>query len=132
MSLVVGLVHSVALKLLYGNPLCDRIWKEEQAREPGVKRWPEMKKYLIKQLLGTQVEVFIITVGFLWIRPLVSLDGLTGTLLLGLFFAALRIYPRTWNMWIQSTYPKSLLIMESINGTLSTFVMVITLHFLTR
>lgn len=43
---------------------------------------------------------------------------------LALLLAAVRVYPRFWNMWIQSTYPRHLLAIEVVNGTLSTFLVV--------
>ncbi len=54
---VIGLVHFMIIGILYGNPLVDRIYKEAQRTEPGVRKWPSMPAYMIRQFLGTQVEI---------------------------------------------------------------------------
>ncbi len=98
--------------------------------EPGVRKWDSRGKYLFFQFLGTQVEVFVLTLGFIWLRPLIQLDGMYGAIVLGLLFTAIRVYPRLWNMWIQSTYPNRLLGIEIINGTISTLTIVCGLQLL--
>lgn len=128
---VVGLIHFVVVGMLYGNPLIDRFYREASGTEPGVKVHPSKPKYFLQMFLGTQVEVYILALGFLWIRPLLSIEGWLGTILLGLLFAGIRVYPRFWNMWIQSTYPNRLLAIEFVNGTLSTLVIVCGMHLLT-
>src|SRR5690242_11292612 len=107
-GLVAGVAHFVAIGLLYGNPLVDRVYARATDSSPAVRRWPSRTRYLVTQFLGTQVEVYLLTIGFVWLRPLVTLSGLAGATVLGLLFAGLRVYPRFWNMWIQSTYPRHL------------------------
>lgn len=129
---VAGLVHFVVVGALYGNPFIDRIYKNAQKTEAGVRKWSSQPKYLITQFLGTQIEVYILTISFLWLRPLVPVTGLTGAIVLGLLFAGIRVYPRFWNMWIQSTYPSRLLKIEFVNGIVSTLTIVVALHYLVR
>lgn len=127
---VIGLIHFAIVGGLYGNPIIDRIYQDAQNSEPGVKQWTSRPKYLISQFLGTQVEVFILAIGFFWLRPLIAVEGIQGALLLGLLFAGIRVYPRFWNMWIQSTYPNRLLKIELINGAISTLVIICGLQLL--
>ncbi len=127
-----GLIHFVAVGILYGNPIIDKMYKKAAKNDPAVKSWASQPKYLVTQFLGTQIEVFVIAIGYFWLRPLVSSDGATAVLLLGTFFAALRVYPRFWNMWIQSTYPTQLLKVEFVNGVISTFVIVAALQLLSH
>ena len=117
-----GVVHFVFIALAYGNPLVDRLSAKAEAESPAVKQWPSKPRYFITQFLGTQVEVYILTVGFVWLRPLVGSPGYGGALALGALFAATRVFPRFWNMWIQTTYPGRLLAVEVVNGTLGTLV----------
>lgn len=126
---VAGLIHFVIIGALYGNPMVDRHYQQAQESEAGVKKWESRARYLVTQFLGTQVEVFILTAGFLWLRSLIGIEGLAAPLLLGLLFTGLRVYPRFWNMWIQSTYPSRLLAIEAVNGTISTFVVVFIVYF---
>lgn len=119
---VAGIVHFVFLGIAYGNPLVDRIYVAEGERSPAVRAWPSKPRYLITQFLGTQVEVYVLALGFAVLRPT------TDALPLGLLFAAIRIYPRFWNMWIQSTYPRRLLAIEFGVGVAGTLLVVLTLN----
>jgi len=128
----VGLIHFLVVGALYGNRLVDGVYAAAMAGEPGVRKWPSKPRYMITQFLGTQVEVYLLSLAFVWLRPMVAVEGLGGALLLGLILAGIRVYPRFWNMWIQSTYPNRLLAIELVNGTLSTFVVVIALQLILR
>jgi len=129
---VAGVVHFIVIGILYGNPLVSRISEKAEATSPAVKKWPIKRKYFIKQFLGTQVEVYILTIAFVWLRPLLGFSGFGGALLLGSLLAAIRVYPRFWNMWIQTTYPTRLLIVEIINGTIGTLVISVFLQAVTQ
>lgn len=128
LGLFIGVIHFLIIGALYGNPFIDRIYQLAQKSEPGVKKWSSKIRYLLIQFLGTQIEVFILTFAFLWIRPLVPIAGVEGAVLLGLLFAAIRVYPRFWNMWIQSTYPNKMLAIEFVNGIISTLIIEIGLQ----
>jgi hypothetical protein len=130
-SAIAGVVHFFFIALAYGNPIVDRISAKAEAGSPAVKQWRSKPGYFVTQFFGTQVEVTILAVGFVWLRPLVQLPGYGGGLLLGFLFAALRVYPRFWNMWIQTTYPNRLLAVEVVNGTLGTLVICAVLQALT-
>lgn len=129
---VAGLVHFVFIAAAYGNPIVDRISAQAEASSPAVKQWPSKPRYFVTQFLGTQVEVYIMTLGFVWLRPLVGPPGYAGALLLGSLFAAIRVYPRFWNMWVQTTYPNRLLAVEVVNGTLGTLVIALFLQAVTQ
>lgn len=129
---IIGIAHFVVVGALYGNPFVARLYRAAEANEPGVRSWPSRGRYLVTQFLGTQVEVFILAAAYFWLRPLVGIHGVAGTLLLALLLAAVRVYPRFWNMWIQSTYPTVLLKVELVNGILSSIVIVIGLDLLAR
>ena len=129
-GLAAGIIHFVFLGIVYGNPIVDKLYSRAQANEPSVKKWPAKGRYLLTQFLGTQIEVFLITTSYLWLRPLIQIEGLSGALILGLLIALLRAYPRFWNMWIQSTYPNKLLAIELVAGTIGTLVIFTSLEFL--
>lgn len=112
-----GLAHFVVVAVLYGNPLVDA-YSREANKHAAVKQWPTQASYFIRQFFGTQVEVYIMTIAFFWLRPATSATGYAGALEVGAMLSALRVYPRFWNMWIQTTFPNRLLLVEVINGTL--------------
>jgi hypothetical protein len=127
---VTGLIHFCVIGAIYGNPFVDKVYAQAMKEEPGVKDWPVKPKYLVTQFLGTQVEIYVLAFAYGWLRPLLDIDGAAGTALLGLAFSGIRVFPRSWNMWIQSTYPNRLIAIESVAGVVSTFVVVFALHFL--
>jgi hypothetical protein len=122
-----GLVHFVVIALLYANPITDRL-SSDLEKAPGVKQWASKPRYFATQFLGTQLEVYILTVVFFWLRPLIGMQGCGGAMALALLLAATRVYPRFWNMWIQTTYPRRLLAIEVVNGTLGTFAIIMFLQ----
>ncbi len=124
-SLPAGIIHFIILGALYGNPFIDKLFVEAQKNEPGVRRWDSKPKYLITQYLGTQVEVIIIVFAYIYLRDLVPSQGIKTAVMLGGLFACMRVYPRFWNMWIQSTYPIKLLRIEIINGVIGTLIITI-------
>jgi hypothetical protein len=111
-----GVAHFVVIAILYANPIVDA-YSREANKHVSVKQWPSQPRYFVTQFLGTQVEVYIMTFAFFWIRPLAQ-GGYLGALEVGALIAALRVYPRFWNMWIQTTFPPRLLKVEVVNGTL--------------
>ncbi len=127
---VIGIIHFVIVGILYQNPIVAKMYKEASGK-PGVKVWKNQKEYLLKMFLGTQIEIYILTSSYLYLRILFNEPaGWISAVILAAVFAAIRVYPRFWNMWIQSTYPGKLLAVEFINGILSTFVIVIGLKLL--
>ncbi len=129
-GLVIGVIHFVILGALYMNPLVAKLYSGEKGN-PAVKNWEKQGEYLLKMFLGTQVEVFILTGAYLYLRSLFAVpDGWTAALVLGALLSAVRVYPRFWNMWIQSNYPGKLLAVEFVNGVIGTFVVVVGLKLL--
>ena len=122
-GLVAGIIHFVFAGLYYGNPLVGPIYDAAAAQEPGVKEWASRARYLATQFLGTQIEVYVLTLAFFLLRSAFA-AGVGGLVTLGLVLAAVRVYPRFWNMWIQSTYPNRLLALEVVGGTIGTLVVV--------
>ncbi len=108
-SIPAGIIHFIALGILYGNPYIDKYYAEAQLNNPAVRRWDSKSKYLLTQFLGTQIEVIIIVFAYLFFSQFLPTRGIETALVIGGIFAAIRVYPRFWNMWIQSTYPIHLL-----------------------
>jgi len=129
-GLVVGIAHFVVVGALYQNPAVAKMYNACQG-EPGVKSWASKKAYVSWMFAGTQVEVFILTGAYLFLRDFFPEQSGTSTAwILGGLFAAIRVYPRFWTMWIQTSYPNRLLAIEFVNGTIGTFVIVLCLSLL--
>jgi len=127
---VIGLIHFVAVGILYMNPFTAKLYKQE-SEHPALRKWPKQSEYIVKMALGTQVEVYILTAGYIYLRSLFAEPaGWTTALILAAAFSAIRVYPRFWNMLIQSAYPRKLLAVEFVNGVVGTFVIVLGLKLL--
>jgi hypothetical protein len=121
---VAGIIHFVIISFLYANPFVRGLYSRAAESEPSVRRWPSRPRYLVTQFIGTQVEVYLLTLAFIWLRGLLPDMSLATALAVGLMLAAIRVFPRFWNMWIQTTYPRRLLAVELFNGTLGTLIVV--------
>ncbi len=129
-GLIVGIIHYIIVGILYMNPIIDKIYKEAQKKHPSVKIRNSTSNYLTKQFLGTQIEIWIITAAFFFLKQYLPFSNIETGLYLGLFFSGIRIYERFWNMYIQTTYPKNLLLIEFFNGIIGTFIITISLSLL--
>jgi hypothetical protein len=107
-------------------------FSREANKHVSVKQWNPIWKYFVTQFFGTQVEVYIMTIAFFWVRPMTTAPGYLGAFEVGALFAALRVYPRFWNMWIQTTFPNRLLLVEVINGTLGCLFIACFLQAMTQ
>lgn len=59
---------------------------------------------------------------FALVKPVLPEVLLIKGLVFGLILVAVKIFPRFFDMWIQSTYPNKLLIVEFVNGTIGSFI----------
>lgn len=132
LGLLIGIIHFIIVGILYQNPFVASLYKEaEDKKSPGYRIWKNKKRYLLSMFLGTQAEVFILTFGYLFLKDYLPFSPFPSAIIISALFTAVRVYPRFWNMWIQSTYPNKLLVVEIVNGTISTFTIVTGLYFLT-
>jgi hypothetical protein len=130
-GLVAGVIHFIITSLLYQNPLIAKYYARAQAdNSPGVRKWSSQKGYILRMFSGTQVEIYVLTASFLFLRQYLNFSPWGTMMILGVIFSGIRVYPRFWNMWIQSTYPRNLLAIEFVNGVISTFTVVVALTLL--
>jgi hypothetical protein len=67
--------------------------------------------------LAHEVARLLMTAAFFWVRPA---TGYLGAVEVGgLLAALLHVYPRFWHMWIQTTFPNRLLLVEVWHAGLS-------------
>lgn len=129
-GLIVGIIHYIIVGILYMNPIIDRIYKDAQKEYPSVKMRNSTSDYLTKQFLGTQIEIWIITASYFFLKQYLPFSNIEIGIYLGIIFSGIRIYERFWNMYIQTTYPKKLLLIEFINGIIGTFIITISLSLM--
>lgn len=129
-GIIIGIIHYIIMDVLYMNPWVIKFYQRAEKEHPSVKVRKTNSSYLTKQFLGTQIEIWIITASYIFLKDYLPFSPLERGLILGLIFSGIRIYERFWNMLIQTTYPKKLLIIEFINGIIGTFIIVIGLSYL--
>lgn len=129
-GLVAGLVHTAAMAILYGTPWVARTHAARNAVSAAGSNGSSGHTSLSGQFVGSQIEVYILTIGYAWLHPLLPMPGLIGALALALFMAALRVFAPVWALWRQGTYSNGYLLVEVGAGVLGSVVVVFTLYLL--
>ncbi len=128
-GLIAGFVHTLAMMVVYGNPWVARI-QAEGAASVGEGGGRSRRRSFKLNFLGTQIEAYVMTIGYVWLHPLLPLNGLIGAMLLALFFAALRVCAPVWAQWMQG-YSNRYLAVEVAAGALGSIVIALVLYTLT-
>jgi len=106
---------------LYMNPFVAKIYKGAE-NSPALKKWPSIPKYLGLTYVGVFAQCLLWAFVFALIKPVLPDGVLMKSLIFGFILIAVKIFPRFFDMWIQSTYPNKLLAVEFVNGTIGSFV----------
>ena len=105
----------------YQNPLVAKIYKSAEG-SPGLKKWQSIPKYLGLQYIGILAQCMLWAFVFALVKPILPEEVFMKGLVFGFVLVAVKIFPRFFDMWIQSTYPNKLLAIEFVNGTIGSFV----------
>jgi len=120
---IISVIWFVVGGVLYMNPIVAKIYKGFEDH-PSMKKWSSQKKYMINMyLLGILIPSLITTFVYLALSPI-------STLFFGLMLAGVRIVPRFFDMYMQSSYPNKLLYVEIVNGTILSFLVAVALSWL--
>ncbi len=124
-TLLAGFVASVvwftAGSVLYLNPFVARIYKSA-AGSPGLKRWSNVPAYIGMQFVGILAQCLLWAFVFVLVKPVLAGGFVRTFITFGIIIFAVKIFPRFYDMWMQSTYPGRLLAVEFVNGTVGSFV----------
>jgi len=118
---VASIVWFIVGGALYMNPFVAKMYKNAE-KSPAVKKWPSVQKYMGFQYAGVLAQCLLWAFVFAFIKPVLPGELLTKSIVFGLILIAVKIFPRFFDMWIQSTYPNKLLAVEFVNGTIGSFV----------
>ncbi len=125
---IASIVWFIVGGALYMNPFVAKIYKNAEG-SPALKKWPSVPKYIGLQYIGILAQCLLWAFVFALVKPVLSEDILIKGLVFGLILVAVKIFPRFFDMWIQSTYPNELLAVEFINGTIGSFVIGVVLAY---
>ncbi len=126
---IASLIWFIIGGVLYINPLVARIYKKTQT-SPALKKWSSTPKYIALQYLGILIQCLLWAFVYALIKPVLSEGILIKGLIFGLILVTVKIIPRFYDMWIQTTYPNKLLAIEFVNGVIGSFVIGFTFAFL--
>ena len=126
-TLTGGLIATVIWFLLggalYMNPWVAKIYRKAK-RRPGLKKWKNNKKYMLNMFIfGILIQSLLFAFVYAFVKPALPGTLVLNTLFFGLILVGVKILPRLFDMWLQSTYPKNLLKIELVNGTIGSFVL---------
>ena len=107
---------------VYMNPVVARIYAHYEDT-PTVKDREDTKTFLINTFLfSILIQCILFAFVYAYLQSLLPDDILLITLYFGLILIAVKIIPRFFDMWMQSTYPPTLLTIEAINGAIGSFI----------
>ena len=107
---------------LYMNPWIAKIYRKAKKR-PGLKKWKNNKKYMLSMFIfGILIQSLLFAFVYAFVKLVLPGSLVLNTFYFGLILVGVKIIPRLFDMWLQSTYPKKLLKIELINGTIGSFV----------
>ena len=118
---VASIVWFIVGGALYMNPFVAKIYKGVE-NSPVLKKWLSVPRYIGLQYVGILTQCFLWAFVFALAKPVLPDGVLMKSLAFGLILVAVKIFPRFFDMWIQSTYPNKLLAVEFVNGTIGSFV----------
>jgi len=120
-GLLASIVWFILGSVLYVNPWIAKIYKKHEG-SPGLKTWKNQKQYIITMyFIGALIPCLIFAAFYAFIDHAFTGTLLTKTIYVGLILTGIRVIPRFFDMWIQSTYPDTLLTIEIVNGTILSF-----------
>ena len=107
---------------LYMNPVVRGIYNQFDTL-PIMKQWPSVSQYLGIMFLGAGLaQCFLAALAFALIKPALP-DSILGTVaVFGFILISIKIFTRFFDMWIQTTYPTKLLVIEFVNGSIGSLV----------
>lgn len=126
-GVLASIVWFIVGGILYMNPFVAKIYRNFE-KSPGLKKWRDTKKYLISMyVFGILIQCLLFAVVYSFIKPVLSGSLVSNTLSFGSILIAVKVLPRLFDMWMQSTYPNKLLAVEFVNGVIGSFVIALTL-----
>jgi len=119
---VTHVISFVLLSLLYGNPLIRKIY-DKYKDEPVMKKVDSPGKWMLSMFIFGLFEVLFAGLIFYIAANVLPGSGWLKGLYFGLLLSGVRVYSRFVNMYLLTSYPNSLHIIEFVNGVIGSIVM---------
>jgi hypothetical protein len=113
---IVSIIWFIVGGALYMNPFIAGIYKKFQGHESMKNTWKTKKQYLINMyILGILIPVMIASFVYSFLTP-ISVPAFA------LILIGIRMVPRLLDMYMQTSYPNKILLIELINGSILSFI----------
>jgi len=114
-SIITTAVWFILGGILYMNPFIAKIYKKYH-KHPSMKHFSNQKNYLTGVFfVAGFIPIILILFAYQFIVPI-------NWIIFGFILFMFRIIPRFCDMWMQTSYPNTLLIIELINGLILSFI----------
>ena len=129
-GLTATIVWFVIGAVVYMNPFIAKIYKKYED-DPSVKNRKNVKIFIINTLVfSVLIQCFLFAFVYLYIEPILPGTIILNTIYFGLILIIVKIIPRLFDMYVQSKYPNTLLIIELVNGAIGSFVIAFVFAFI--
>ena len=138
LDLLSGIIAGIAATIVwfvigavvYMNPFIAKIYKKYED-DPSVKNRRDVKTFILNTLVfSVLIQCFLFAFIYLYIEPILPGTILLNTIYFGLILIIIKIIPRLFDMYVQSKYPTTLLLIELINGAIGSFVIALVFAFI--
>lgn len=114
---------------LYENPITKSVLAGER-EHPGVRRWASQTRMLVLQLaFGVGVPSLVFAGAYALVRPALPTATWAAATTFGALLIGLRVLPRLADMALLSTYPRRHLVVDTVNGVVTSLAIATTLVF---
>jgi len=129
-GLIASVLWFIAGGILYMNPFIAKIYKDFK-KDPALRKWKDQKIYLASTyFIGGLIPCLLFAFVYAFLYTILPQALLLNTFYFGLLLVILKIIPRLIDMWLQSTYPFKLLMIELVNGIILSFVIAATFAYI--
>lgn len=129
-GLVAAIVWFIVGAILYMNPIIAKIYKKH-SKSAAMKTWKDPKKYMTSMfLVGALIPCLLFAAAYSFIKSALPSTFLQNIFYFGMLLVTIRIIPRFFDMWIQTSYPDRLLAIEMFNGIIGSFVIAVVIVYL--
>lgn len=121
-GVVATIVWFIIGAVVYMNPFVAKIYKKYE-ETPSVKNRKDVKTFILNTFVfSILIQCLLFAFVYLFIQPILPGTLILNTVYFGIILVAVKIIPRFFDMWVQSSYPPTLLTIEIINGAIGSFV----------
>lgn len=118
---VVSIVWFILSTVIYLNPWVDRLYRRAR-RERVVHRWKTNQEMIWVLYVNILIQSILLAFVYLLVKGALGDSILSSVLFFWLMIFGLKLIPRFLDIWIETNYPRGLLLIELLAGAVSGLV----------